>query len=121
MTRSRNIRKKATSRIVRTNPIEQHHTDCLECNHVHNPEILGRYYEKQGKHSLHYLCDKCNHRMRLAKTKLGYLVFNQQSLNGYTKKQWEDVFNAAKVQIPHDVKDWLKRTYEPPRKRSIIN
>ena len=120
MTRSRNIRKKAESRIVRTNPIEQHYTDCLKCGHIHNIQILDRYYEKQGKKSMHFLCDKCNYRMRLSKTTFGFLVFNKQSCNGYTKKQWEDVFQAAKVQIPDDVKTWLTRTYEPPRRREAV-
>lgn len=120
MTKSRNIRKKAHQRILRTNPIEQHYTDCLDCGHVHSIQALDKFYERQGKKSIHYLCDKCNHRMRLTKTTLGFLVFNQQSLNGYVKKQWEDVFEAAKVQIPQDVKDWLKRTYEPPRKREAV-
>jgi transcription elongation factor Elf1 len=119
MTKSRGIRKKMEHRIVRTNPIEQHHTDCLRCGHVHNVETLMRYYKRQNKNSMHYLCDKCNHRMRLAITKLDYLVFHKQAVNNYAKKQWDDIFKVAKVEIPQDVKDWLIRSYQPPRIRTI--
>lgn len=111
-------RKKVEHRLVRTNPIEQHYTDCLDCGHVHNVESLMKYYKRQGAHSMHYLCDECNCRMRLTTTKLGYLVFNKQSVNSYGKKQWDDIFQVAEVQIPQEVKTWLVRTYQPPRKRA---
>lgn len=111
-------RKRVEHRLVRTNPIEQHYTDCLDCGHVHNVESLMKYYKRQGAHSMHYLCDECNCRMRLTTTKLGYLVFNKQSVNSYEKKQWEDIFQVAEIEIPQDVKTWLVRTYQPPRKRA---
>lgn len=111
-------RKKVEHRLVRTNPIEQHYTDCLDCGHVHNVESLMKYYKRQGAHSMHYLCDKCNCRMRLTTTKLGYLVFNKQSVNSYGKKQWDDIFQVAEIEIPQEVKTWLVRTYQPPRKRA---
>lgn len=114
----RKVRQKP--RIVRENPIEKHHTDCMECGHVHEVDSLMRYYKRHGANSIHYMCDKCNHRMRLTITKFGFLVFNQQSDNGYQKKQWEDVFQAAEITIPQDVKTWLVKTYQPPRKRQII-
>lgn len=119
MTKSRGIRKKSESRIVRTNPIEQHYTDCTKCGHVHNVELLMKYYKKQNAHSMHYLCDKCNHRMRLATTTRGYLVFHKQTVNSRGKKQWDDIFKVAKVEIPQDIKDWLVRSYQPPRIRTI--
>lgn len=119
MTKSRGIRKKVEHRIVRTNPIEQHYTDCTKCGHVHNVELLMKYYKKQNAHSMHYLCDKCNHRMRLSITTRGYLVFHKQTVNSRGKKQWDDIFRVAKVQIPEDVKDWLIRSYQPPRIRTI--
>ena len=102
---------------MRTNPIEKHHTDCIKCGHVHDFKELMKYYKKQGKHSIHYMCDKCNHRMRLTTTRFGFLVFNNQSDNGYKKKQWEDVFQEAEITIPQNIKTWLMRTYQPPRKR----
>lgn len=115
MAKSRGIRKPMEHRIVRTNPIEQHHTDCLKCGHVHNVESLMKYYKRQGAHSMHYLCDVCNHKMRLTITKLDYLVFHKQALNGYEKKQWSDIFQVAKIEIPQDVKDWFSKNYKPPR------
>jgi transcription elongation factor Elf1 len=114
-----NKRKKVEHRIVRTNPIEQHYTDCLSCGHVHNVELLMKYYKRQGAHSMHYLCDKCNHRMRLTITKFDYLVFHKQAVNGYEKRQWDDIFQVAEIEIPQEVKTWLIRSYQPPRKRSV--
>lgn len=119
MTKSRGIRKKSESRIVRTNPIEQHYTDCLKCGHVHNVESLMKYYKSRNQGSIHCLCDKCNNRMRLAITTRGYLVFHKQTVNSRGKKQWDDIFKVAKVEIPQDVKDWLVRSYQPPRIRTI--
>jgi transcription elongation factor Elf1 len=115
MAKSKGIRKPMEHRIVRTNPIEQHYTDCLKCGHVHNVESLMKYYKRQGAHSMHYLCDVCNHKMRLTITKLDYLVFHKQALNGYEKKQWSDIFQVAKIEIPQDVKDWFSKNYKPPR------
>jgi len=119
MTKSTGVRQKMYHRIIRTNPIEQHYTDCLKCGNVHNVETLMKYYKRQNKHSLHYLCDACNHRMRLTITKLNYLVFHKQAFDGYKQRQWEDIFHAAKIEISQDVKDFLIRTYQPPRKRSV--
>ena len=107
------------NRRVRTNPIEDHYTDCLKCDYVHNVEALMKYYKRQGAHSMHYLCDACNHRMRLTITKLGYLVFHKQSVDNYKKKQWDDVFDTATIEISQDVKTWLMRSYQPPRKREV--
>lgn len=111
-------RKKVVNRTIRTNPIDKHYTDCLECGHIHDVEALMRYYKRQGGHSIHYLCDICHHRMRLTITKFNFLVFHKQAVNGYEKKQWEDVFKTARIEIPEDVKDWLTRSYQPPRARA---
>jgi hypothetical protein len=57
--------------------------------------------------------------MRLTITKFDYLVFHKQSVNSYGKKQWEDIFEVAQIEIPQEVKNWLIRSYQPPRKREV--